>query len=360
MLARILVLDQFTRNARRGTPASFAGDALALAAARAAGRQRRRPALPPVQRWFAYMPFEHAEDARMQERVGGAVHARWPQGDAGFDDVLDYAHRHRGVIARFGRFPHRNVILGRASTPEELAYLAQPGSRFLMAPAATLNLIGAGQVGRVLGRLFAASGAFIVQDVLTRSPASASEAVAFIGAGRAVATRPSMRPADVWHAGRVGDDQIERVCAAGRARLAGRRGPVPLQRRQVVRRAGSRRAAVRHRQRAPGAQLRRSGRRWRPIFGGTLCGVEGDGARWRCCGPPSRPSARAAVAIDAAAKTVYHAASVFASNYLVTVLDAALRAYQAAGIDEATARALAGPLATETLHNVLRWARGRR
>jgi uncharacterized protein (DUF924 family) len=134
-LARILVLDQFTRNAFRGTPASFAGDALALAAAlelelEAAEVAHNDRTLAPVQRWFAYMPFEHAEDARMQEKSVAlfAELARENQGE--FASALDFAHRHRGVIARFGRFPHRNAILGRASTPEELVFLRQPGSGF--------------------------------------------------------------------------------------------------------------------------------------------------------------------------------------------------------------------------------------
>jgi uncharacterized protein (DUF924 family) len=128
-LARILVLDQFTRNAWRGTPASFSGDALALAAAQQLVDSGADQALLPVQRWFAYMPFEHAEDARMQER-SVALFAALAQENDGYEGVLDYAHRHRGVIARFGRFPHRNPILGRASTPDEAAYLAQPGSGF--------------------------------------------------------------------------------------------------------------------------------------------------------------------------------------------------------------------------------------
>jgi uncharacterized protein (DUF924 family) len=131
-LARILVLDQFTRNAFRGTPASFSGDGLALAAAielEASGADRT---LTPLQRWFAYMPFEHAEDARMQEKSVTlfAELAELGGGGPDFAGALDYAHRHRGVIARFGRFPHRNAILGRASTPEELAFLSQAGSGF--------------------------------------------------------------------------------------------------------------------------------------------------------------------------------------------------------------------------------------
>jgi uncharacterized protein (DUF924 family) len=129
VLARILVLDQLARNAFRGKPQSFAGDALALAAARGLVDAGADQELAPLQRAFVYMVFEHAEDAGMQARaveLFTVLAAEHP----GFDDMLDYAHRHRDVIARFGRFPHRNAILGRASTPEESAFLQQPGSRF--------------------------------------------------------------------------------------------------------------------------------------------------------------------------------------------------------------------------------------
>jgi uncharacterized protein (DUF924 family) len=128
-LARILVLDQFTRNAHRNTPGAFEGDALALAAARQLADSGAHKELPPLLRAFAYMPFEHAEDAHMQARAV-ELFTELAAENPGFDDMLDYAHRHRGVIARFGRFPHRNGILGRASTPEEIEFLRQPGSRF--------------------------------------------------------------------------------------------------------------------------------------------------------------------------------------------------------------------------------------
>ena len=127
-LARILVLDQFTRNAFRGKPEAFGGDTLALLAARQLVDSGEHQ-LAPVERQFVYMPFEHAEDARMQEQAVTLFTELAAQHE-GFGEALDYAHRHRGVIARFGRFPHRNVILGRASNPEELAYLALPGSGF--------------------------------------------------------------------------------------------------------------------------------------------------------------------------------------------------------------------------------------
>jgi uncharacterized protein (DUF924 family) len=129
ILARLLVLDQFTRNAHRNTPRAFAGDTLGLLAARQLADSGAHKALTPLQRSFAYMPFEHAEDAFMQERAV-ALFTELALEHAGFDESLDYAHRHRGVIARFGRFPHRNEILGRASTPEEIEFLRQPGSRF--------------------------------------------------------------------------------------------------------------------------------------------------------------------------------------------------------------------------------------
>lgn len=129
VLARILVLDQFTRNAYRGTPESFAGDALALNAARQLVESGEHLALSPWERSFAYMPFEHAEDARTQEQ-SVELFTDLAASHEGFSQSLDYAHRHRGVIARFGRFPHRNPILGRASTPEELDYLAKPGAGF--------------------------------------------------------------------------------------------------------------------------------------------------------------------------------------------------------------------------------------
>lgn len=128
-LALILVLDQFSRNVHRGSPRAFAGDARALALARglvSAGEDRH---LSSLQRWFVYLPFEHAEDTAAQDesvRLFTALAAE----DARLADALDYAHRHREVILRFERFPHRNAVLGRASTSEEAAYLARPDAGF--------------------------------------------------------------------------------------------------------------------------------------------------------------------------------------------------------------------------------------
>lgn len=221
-----------------------------------------------------------------------------------------------------------------------------------MAP--TLNLIGAGHVGRVLGRLFAACGSFEVQDVLTRSGRSAADALGFIGSGRAVLGLDEMRPADAWMLA-VGDDQIAPVCAQLAAardlrgaivfHCSGARSSAEL---DQAARAGAFTASVHPvRSFADPDQVARS-------FPGTFCGVEGDPRALGIVNPALAAIGARAVPIDAAAKTVYHAASVFASNYLVTVLDAALRAYQAAGIPEELARELARPLATETLDNVFR------
>jgi uncharacterized protein (DUF924 family) len=128
-LARVLLLDQFTRNVLRDTPRAFAGDALALAAARSMVARGDDQALTPLRRVFVYLPFEHAEDRAAQAeslRLFAALRAT----DPALADFEDYAQRHAVVIERFGRFPHRNAVLGRESTAEELAFLQQPGSRF--------------------------------------------------------------------------------------------------------------------------------------------------------------------------------------------------------------------------------------
>jgi uncharacterized protein (DUF924 family) len=127
-LALAVVLDQFPRNMFRGTPRAFAADARALALVREAVGRGLDEVLLPVQRWFVYLPFEHAEDLAMQRE---SLRLFEPLAtDAAGAGTLTYAMRHYAVIARFGRFPHRNAILGRESTPEELAFLAQPGSSF--------------------------------------------------------------------------------------------------------------------------------------------------------------------------------------------------------------------------------------
>jgi uncharacterized protein (DUF924 family) len=134
-LALILLLDQFTRNIHRGTPQSFAGDPQALALALEAQDRGFDLELPEATRIFMYLPLEHAEDRSMQQRsVASFQSLAQTAPDAACREflagTLDYALRHQEVIERFGRFPHRNPILGRASTPAEQAYLAQPGAGF--------------------------------------------------------------------------------------------------------------------------------------------------------------------------------------------------------------------------------------
>ena len=218
----------------------------------------------------------------------------------------------------------------------------------------TLTIVGAGHVGRVLGRLCHQHGAFAVQDVLARSPASAQRGVDCIGAGRAVPDYAALRAADCYMLA-VTDDQIGPACAALAQHVDLRgaivfhcSGALASDRLQSARDAGALVASV-HPIRSfadPDAVA--------AAFAGTFCGVEGDAAALAVLTPALERIGARPVPIDASAKTVYHAAAVFASNYLVTVLDAALRAYEAAGIPAEVARELARPLAQETLSNVFR------
>ena len=123
-LATLIVLDQFSRNIFRGSPKAFAADAIALRIARAAVDGGLDRELDTAARLFIYLPFEHSESLADQNR---SVELIADLGDAEWDR---YAIAHRDIIERFGRFPHRNDVLGRASTDEEVAFLKQPGSSF--------------------------------------------------------------------------------------------------------------------------------------------------------------------------------------------------------------------------------------
>ena len=129
LLARIVVLDQFTRNAYRGMARAFAGDALALAAARELVRAGGDRVLPPLQRWFAYLPFEHAEDLAAQAQSIALFTALAAEHPA-TEEARIWAVKHRDVVQRFGRYPHRNAALGRASSADEETFLREPGSSF--------------------------------------------------------------------------------------------------------------------------------------------------------------------------------------------------------------------------------------
>ena len=122
-LALVILLDQFPRNMFRGSARAFAADPLALETAKHALAARYDQGLSVDERTFLYLPFEHSETLADQQR---ACELMKPLGG----EVYDYALRHKQIIERFGRFPHRNAALGRASTPEETAFLKTPGSGF--------------------------------------------------------------------------------------------------------------------------------------------------------------------------------------------------------------------------------------
>lgn len=128
-LARVIVLDQFTRNAFRGTARAFAGDGQALQTARALVATGTDRALTGVQRQFAYLPFEHAEDLSHQ-RTSVQLFHQLGQDEPALTGLAEWAQKHLDIVARFGRFPHRNAALGRESTAEEAAFLLTPGSGF--------------------------------------------------------------------------------------------------------------------------------------------------------------------------------------------------------------------------------------
>jgi uncharacterized protein (DUF924 family) len=133
-LAFIILLDQFSRNIYRDTPQAFSQDPLALEAALQAIEHGLDKEIPTIARTFFYLPLMHAEDREMQRRCVGIFAKLLQEAPAEFTGILkggyDHAKRHAEIIERFGRFPHRNQILERPSTPEEIEFLKQPGSSF--------------------------------------------------------------------------------------------------------------------------------------------------------------------------------------------------------------------------------------
>lgn len=123
-LAEIIVLDQFSRNIYRDRPEAFAWDGMALVLAQEAIGQGAAARLAPPRRAFLYMPFMHSESPRIHEQAVALF------GEPGLENNLDFELRHKAIIERFGRYPHRNAVLGRESTPEEVAFLGEPGSSF--------------------------------------------------------------------------------------------------------------------------------------------------------------------------------------------------------------------------------------
>ena len=123
-LAEIIALDQFSRNIHRGTRRAFEADPLALALAQEAVSNKADSELTPSERVFLYMPYMHSESKRIHTVAEPLFKAKTPEGNYNFE------LRHKAIIDRFGRYPHRNAILGRASTTEELVFLTEPGSSF--------------------------------------------------------------------------------------------------------------------------------------------------------------------------------------------------------------------------------------
>ena len=123
-LAEIIVLDQFSRNMYRGTAAAFASDPLALVLAQEAVASGADQALTPEERSFLYMPYMHSESMVIHDEAVRLF------ANNGIQNTLDFEYRHKAIIERFGRYPHRNAILGRVSTDAEIEFLKLPGSSF--------------------------------------------------------------------------------------------------------------------------------------------------------------------------------------------------------------------------------------
>jgi uncharacterized protein (DUF924 family) len=123
-LAEIIVLDQFSRNMFRGSPLAFANDSLALALSQEAISAKADKVLSPIERSFLYMPFMHSESLKIHEVAMDLYQKNGNQNN------LDFELKHKQIIEKFDRYPHRNSILGRESTEEEIEFLKQPGSGF--------------------------------------------------------------------------------------------------------------------------------------------------------------------------------------------------------------------------------------
>jgi predicted short-subunit dehydrogenase-like oxidoreductase (DUF2520 family) len=217
-----------------------------------------------------------------------------------------------------------------------------------------LAIIGPGRVGKALGRLFHDSGAVVVGDILARHSDSAAAAVAFIGAGRPLTDFNLLEPADIFMLS-VADDQIG-ACAGHLAKSRLASGSI------VFHCSGALTAAVL----APAQQAGAHIASIHPVrsfadpaavastFAGTFCGVEGDGPALATLLPLMAQIGARPVAIDPAQKTIYHAAAVFASNYLVTLIDVATQAYGQAGITPELALEMIAPLLRESAENTFR------
>jgi predicted short-subunit dehydrogenase-like oxidoreductase (DUF2520 family) len=219
----------------------------------------------------------------------------------------------------------------------------------------TLNIIGCGNVGKTLGRLWSLHQAFVIQDILNRSPESSQRAVSFIGAGRAVDAYADLRPADVYMIA-ASDDQIVQCCD----RLA-RSGLLSADA-VVFHCSGALRStelqsAMRHGAAVAGIHPIRSFADPEQVaknFAGTCCGAEGDARALSVLNAGFSAIGAGLIPIDAEFKIVYHSAAVFACNYLATLIDVAQQAYVKSGIPQDAALRLMEPLVRETVDNIFR------
>ena len=218
----------------------------------------------------------------------------------------------------------------------------------------TLNLVGAGGVGRTLGLLWAKAGVFEIQDVLARSRESASAAVKTIGGGHAVSTQDEMRPADAWLIA-TPDDAIAGACTmlarSGRLKKGDvvfhLSGATPSEVLEPARRCGAHVASV-HPIKTftdPGAAAR--------TFTGTYCGVEGDAQALRMLRPAFEEIGARLLEIAPEMKGIYHAAGVFSCNYLAALIEAALQCHEKAGIPRKVSLEAIEPMVRETVDAVL-------
>ncbi|MEQ1772625.1 MAG: Rossmann-like and DUF2520 domain-containing protein [Burkholderiales bacterium] len=219
----------------------------------------------------------------------------------------------------------------------------------------TLNIIGAGRVGRTLTALWRRQNVFDIQDVFNRTPGSARAAVAFIGAGRAVDALAGMRPADVWMLA-TPDGELAGVAESLAASGILRAGDTVFHCSGALPSVGLRAAIIKGVSVAsvhplktfadPGDAVR--------SFAGTYCVAEGDAAALALLKPAFEKLGARVTEIDPQFKTIYHAASVIVCNYLTVLMEAGLQCYEKAGLPRATASMMMEPLVRETVDNVFR------
>ncbi len=227
--------------------------------------------------------------------------------------------------------------------------------RHFMNNSPTLNIIGCGKLGKTLGRLWADRQVFTIQDVLNREPQHSAQAIAFIGAGRAVAHYRELRPAQLTLIA-ASDDQIGACCE--QLADSGMLDPASI----VFHCSGALPCSVLIKASQHGAAIASA----HPVasfaqpeqmlghFQGTYCAIEGDAAALPALSQAFTTIGAIPVNIDGNAKTVYHAAAVFAANYVVTLLDIAAQLYEKAGIERSTAYAMMQPLVDGNISNVFR------